>query len=84
MDASSGEVYYQERLGAAGPYLASPVLANGTLYFAALNGKITVVEAGPEYKLIRHSKVDRDVYATPAIVGNSIYIRTKKHLLAYR
>src|SRR5262249_24802105 len=45
-DAKTGdEVYVQERAVAAGRYYASPVAANGHIYFTSLDdGKVTVVE----------------------------------------
>ena len=46
-DAKTGEdVYVQERAVASGGYYASPVAANGYIYFTALDGTVTVMKAG--------------------------------------
>ncbi|MFO0790029.1 MAG: hypothetical protein U0805_11285 [Pirellulales bacterium] len=46
-DAATGDQVYQKRTVAAGKYYASPVAANGNIYFASLGeGKITVLKAG--------------------------------------
>ena len=75
VDAAGGQVCYQERLGAAGAYMASPVAANGYLYFVSVNGNLTVVEAGRDYKKVAESKTEGKIFATPAIIGNTLYLR---------
>ena len=46
-DAKSGEQLYQKRLDATGSYYASPVAANGNVYFTSLDdGTITVLAGG--------------------------------------
>src|SRR5262249_52940548 len=70
-EAKSGEeVYVQERTVAAGRYYASPVAANGHIYFTSLDdGKVTVVKAGAaEPKVVaRNPQLGERVAATPAI-----------------
>jgi outer membrane protein assembly factor BamB len=86
-DAKTGEeVYLQERAGAAGRYYASPVAANGHIYFTSLDdGKVTVVKAGAtEPKVVaRNPKLDERVAATPAIADDTLYVRTEGHLYAF-
>jgi len=84
VDAAGGQICYQERLGAAGAYMASPVAANGYLYFVSVNGKLTVVEAGRDYKKVAESKTEGKIFATPAIIGNTLYLRTTSALMAFR
>jgi outer membrane protein assembly factor BamB len=83
MNAEDGEIIYKDRLGAPGPYFASPIAANGYIYFPSLKGKITVIKAGPELEVIAQSDLDEDISSTPAIIGKSIYIRTSEHLIAF-
>jgi outer membrane protein assembly factor BamB len=86
-DAKTGkELYLQERVAAPGRYYASPVAANGFIYFTSLDdGAITVLKAGsakPEVAA-RNPKLGERVAATPAIADNVLYVRTDRHLYAF-
>jgi outer membrane protein assembly factor BamB len=86
-DAKTGkEVYVQERVAAPGRYYASPVAANGHIYFTSLDGgAVTVLKAGsdrPEV-IAKNPKLGERVAATPAIADNVLYIRTDKHVYAF-
>jgi len=84
-EAATGKVVYlQERLAnAAGGYYASPVAADGRVFFAANDGKVTVIKAGAETLEVLH-QIDfkQRIFATPALVGDKIYLRTDKKLYA--
>lgn len=84
-DAKTGKVFYQqERLNAIGNYYASPVAADGRVFFASLNGKVTVVEAGGDAPKISHAaEFGERLAATPALVENNIYLRTPTALYAF-
>src|SRR2546430_534003 len=43
-DAKTGKELYNERAAASGKYYASPVAANGLIYFTSLDGAVTVVK----------------------------------------
>jgi outer membrane protein assembly factor BamB len=85
-DIKTGKEIYMERAVDAGKYYASPVAANGHIYFTSLDdGVVTVLKAGsmaPEV-VATNPKLGERVSATPAIVGNTIYIRTAGHLYAF-
>jgi outer membrane protein assembly factor BamB len=84
-DAKTGEVRYeQERLDAQGNYYASPVAADGRIFVASVNGRVTVVKAGGEKPEIFH-KADfgERIAATMAIVEDKIYLRTQTKLYAF-
>jgi outer membrane protein assembly factor BamB len=84
-DAASGKIFYQqERLkDAAGSYYASPVAADGRILFASLDGKVSVLKAGGEQPEILHQADFKErIFATPALVGDKIYLRTAKQLYA--
>jgi outer membrane protein assembly factor BamB len=86
-DAKTGsEVYTQERVAAAGRYYASPVAANGNIYFTSLEeGVVTVLKAGtakPE-RLVKNPRLGERVAATPAIADDTIYLRTASKLYAF-
>jgi outer membrane protein assembly factor BamB len=85
VDAETGKPHYhRKRLGAGGDYYASPIAAGGRVYLASLNGEIVVIEAGPELKILASNDFEERLSATPAIVGDTLYLRTAKHLYALR
>ncbi len=77
-DAANGEVYWQERLG--GQHLASPLLAEGRVYFFGKDGKSTVIKAGKRFEKIAENVLPNEAIATPAIVDRTLYLRTDSHL----
>jgi outer membrane protein assembly factor BamB len=84
-DAKTGAPYYQkERLDAEGSYYASPVAADGHIYFVSLKGRVTVVEAGGERpKVLRQADFGERICATPALVEKTLYLRTASALFAF-
>jgi outer membrane protein assembly factor BamB len=86
-DAKTGkEVYVQKRGVATGRYYASPVAANGHIYFTSLNdGAITVLKAGTTSPQVVASNppLGERAAATPAIADDTLYVRTAGHLYAF-
>lgn len=78
LEANTGEVVWRQRLG--GQYSASPVYADGNVYFSSQDGDFPVVAASRDYKLLATNHVDDGCMASPAIAGQAIFIRTKKAL----
>jgi outer membrane protein assembly factor BamB len=77
-DARSGEVCWQERLG--GTYLASPLYAEGRVYFFGIDGKTTVLRAGKQCERLAENFLEGPLVATPALLDRSIFLRTDTHL----
>jgi outer membrane protein assembly factor BamB len=85
-DARTGEpAYVQERIpDAAGSYYASPVAADGRIYLVSLQGKLTVLSAGGDHPSVIHqSAFGERIAATPALVGEELYLRSATHLYAF-
>lgn len=84
-DAITGERKYKARVAGRGNYAftASPIAADGKLYFSSEEGEVFVLRAGPEYELIAKNQVDEILMATPAISNGMIYIRGQEHLFAF-
>jgi hypothetical protein len=63
-------------------FSASPLYADGVIYFFAEDGSATVIQPGREYKEIARSKLDggSECKQTPAIAGKSFFIRTDSNL----
>jgi outer membrane protein assembly factor BamB len=83
-DAKTGAQVYRERIagskGAA--FTASPVAADGKLYFASEDGDIYVVKAGPKFELLATNPMGEVLMATPAIVDGTVIVRARHHLFA--
>jgi outer membrane protein assembly factor BamB len=86
-DTKTGkDVYVQERVAAPGRYYASPVAANGNIYFTSLDdGVVTVLKAGSDKptSVAKNPKLGERTAATPAIADDTLYIRTAGHLYAF-
>ncbi len=75
---ATGERLWRQRL--AGKFSASPVYADGKVYFLSEKGRATVVEEGPEYKVVAENELDETCCASPAISQGNIFLRTEKAL----
>lgn len=84
VDASTGTVLYTERLGAAGQYTASPVVAGSQLVLISNPGIITVAKTGDKFEIIRQWDLGEPAHVTPSFDAKTMYVRTEKHLSAFR
>jgi outer membrane protein assembly factor BamB len=84
-DAKTGSVLKTGRLnGAIAGYSSSPVAAGGLLYLANEDGQVAVVRAGTDWKVQAVNDLGEACYATPALSGGSIYLRTGEALYRFR
>jgi outer membrane protein assembly factor BamB len=83
MQASTGHILYRERLGASGAYIASPIVANNKIFIPSLKGVITVISDGDELDILAQNDLGEKIFATPAVIGNTLYVRTTEHLYAF-
>jgi outer membrane protein assembly factor BamB len=81
--AKTGELVYSGRLGAPGYYYSSPVAADQKVYIASEEGVVVVLDAGEKLNVLATNKLDSAILATPALVEESIYVRTENHLYAF-
>jgi outer membrane protein assembly factor BamB len=79
-EARTGKQVYQERLRSGGGYTASPVAADGKLYFTSEEGEVRVVKAGPVFELLAVNKMGDVCMATPAISDGMIFFRTQHYV----
>ena len=82
LNAKTGKEIYRKRL-ANGSYSASPVIANGNAYICSQEGVITVFQTGKEGKVLATNDLGQPINATPAISGDTIFVRTDTHLHAF-
>ncbi len=78
LDARTGTVIWQQRLG--GTYSASPVFADGRIYFLAEQGVTTVIAPGKEFRRLATNALDGGLLASMAISGGALFFRTDSHL----
>jgi outer membrane protein assembly factor BamB len=85
LDAATGKPFYtQERLEPAEKYYASPVAADGRIYLVSLPGKLTVIKAGGDKPdVIHQANFGERIFATPALAGQHLYLRTQSKLYAF-
>jgi outer membrane protein assembly factor BamB len=78
VNARTGEFLWQHRLG--GNYSASPVFADGRIYFQSEAGVTTVVLPGREFRRVATSELDGMTLASPAVAAGSFFLRSDRHL----
>jgi outer membrane protein assembly factor BamB len=78
LDPKTGAEVWHARIPDS--YSASPILADGRIYFFSEDGRTTVIEAGPAFKVLAESTLDAGFMASPAIDGRALYLRTKSAL----
>jgi hypothetical protein len=60
------------------------VAADGRIYVASVPGKLTVVKAGgAKPEPLHTADFGERILATPAVVGNNLYLRTQTKLYAF-
>ncbi len=82
-EATTGKMHFQERLGTGRTgFTASPVAADGKLYFTSEEGDVFVVKAGSEFKVLATNPMGEVCMATPAISKGTLFFRTQGHVVA--
>lgn len=78
LDAATGKEIWKARLG--GNYSAALIRHNNYIYAFSEDGRGVVFTTGREFKLISENKLPDGFMASPAVSGNSLYLRTRTHL----
>ena len=82
LDAKTGKVHYAERL-AGKAYSASPIVADGKMYFTSEDGVGQVVAVGKEFKALARSELKEKTFATFVPVGGGLFLRTESQLYRF-
>lgn len=81
LDAISGEVKYEgKRFPQPAKFTGAPVAFDGKLMITSNDGDTYVVKAGPDFEVLSTNSLDEPVYASLALAGDSIYIRSASTL----
>lgn len=84
LDPANGQILKQGRTpDALEEYYASPVAADGKIFVVSASGKVTVLKAGAQWEIMAMNDLDEEVWATPAIAGSNLYIRTRNALYSF-
>jgi outer membrane protein assembly factor BamB len=78
LDARTGQTYWQRRLN--GNYSASPVYADGRIYFLSEEGIATVIAPGHQFRELATNRIEGSTLASIAVSNGSIFIRSDTHL----
>lgn len=83
INRETGEVVNKGRVGAAGAYLSSPMLAGNRVYACSFNGVVTVL-SGDDFSILANNKLREKIAASPVAIDDVLYVRTDKNLYAFR
>lgn len=79
LDAKTGDEIWKKRLG--GDHWASPIFADGKLYFSSKQGEITVLTATEEDpQVLASNRLNAEFIASPAVAGDLLILRSTTHL----
>jgi outer membrane protein assembly factor BamB len=78
LETSTGQQVWRERL--TGNFAASPIYADGRIYFCNQEGKTFVIKPGRTWEVLATNTLDAGLMASPAVAGKALYLRTKTHL----
>lgn len=82
-EAKTGKLRYDRtRLHGINELYASPVAAEGKIYFLSEEGTMVTIKAGPSFEVLATNEIPGKFRATPALVDGMILLRSDKHLYA--
>lgn len=80
-NAKTGKPYYvKQEMGEMKGIYASPVGASGRVYLVGRNGVTYVLKNSETYEVLAINKLDDGIDASPAIIGDELYLKGKKYL----
>lgn len=80
LDAATGKPHYLAQRTDLRTIYASPIAAGGYVYLTDRDGTTVVIEDADEFRVVAKNSVGETVDATPAPVGDQLFIRGEKHL----
>ena len=78
VEAKTGKVHWSERIG--GGFSASPILADGKIYFQSESGTGVVLKAGRQFQKLAENDLGERTLASYAVADGAIFIRSAEHL----
>ncbi len=78
VEAKSGDLVWRGRVG--GNHWASPLYAGGNIYFFSMEGRVSIISAEREFKLLKRNEFDEGFIASGAVADNALILRSLTHL----
>ena len=78
VDAKTGTEYWRARLN--GNHSASPIYADGRIYFLSEEGQAVVIAPGKQFQVLATNQLDGETLASMAVSSGSIFVRSQTHL----
>ncbi|MGB2821454.1 MAG: PQQ-binding-like beta-propeller repeat protein [Phycisphaerae bacterium] len=78
--AATGKQLWQEKV--PDTFFGSPVFAAGRIYCISRKGNVFVLAAGDKYELLATNPLGEKSFATPAVAGGRMYLRSYNHLIS--
>jgi outer membrane protein assembly factor BamB len=78
IDAKTGEEIWSKHV--TSNYNSSPLYINGNIWFFSVKGEVLVLKAGRKYEEVARNQMESGIWATPAVIRNSMIMRTQKFL----
>jgi outer membrane protein assembly factor BamB len=75
-DAKTGEKVFKQRLPSGRGVVSSPLATDSALYVVNYDGLTSVLEPGPELKVAASNSIDDLCWASPAVIGDRLLIRS--------
>jgi outer membrane protein assembly factor BamB len=80
-DAKTGQPFYSRaKLNGINGFFSSPVSAGDHVYLLGKNGVTVVIKSGSKFEVVATNTLQDNFTASPAVVGNEIYLRGYKNL----
>ena len=84
LSADKGTLVAKARVGAAGDAcFTAPVSGDNKIYLLSEAGQLTILDATKGLEPIHVADFDEACFATPALVGNRVWLRTSGHLYCF-
>ena len=81
ISAVNGDVILKpQRLPGIESLYASPIAADGRIYFTGRDGTTVAIKQGGEFEVLATNKIEEEVDASLALSGNEIFLRSESHL----
>jgi outer membrane protein assembly factor BamB len=78
LDVKTGKALWEHEFDKG--FRSSPILVNDRVYIVDVAGRVQVFRMDDEFELLGVAELGEPVYATPAFVGDRIYVRSLAHL----
>lgn len=83
IDARTGKLGKQGRVGEPDDYYASPVAADGRILATSLSGQLSLLSGVDEWEVLSAAAVEGKVWSTPALAHGRVYVRAEKELFCF-